>query len=169
MMWNEMEYFLRSYCVTPEHNSILTCLLECRSKPDTHSTSSSARTASNDTTDDTSNKKQTTSTNGTTTKATDSEWAWKELNQWTRHEFNQMSDKQTINTTPEPSTKKFKTNSVESVSNKMTSGPQSLLNIWTNKLNEDNSKKRFEFMGRTTSEGNIAKLYVNLNEKNETQ
>jgi hypothetical protein len=84
-----------------------------------------------------------------------------------------MSDKETngnTTITPEPPQKKFKTNSIESVSNKMTtSGPQSLLNIWTHKLNEDNSKKRFEFIGRTTAEGNIAKLYVNVNEKNETQ
>ncbi len=175
MMWNEIEYFLRSYCVTPEHNSILSCLLECRSKPDTHSNSSSVRTS--DTPEELSNKKQTNS--NSSSKGNESEWtqswAWKELNQWTKNELNQMSDKETngnttISLTPEPPQKKFKTNSIESVSNKVTtSGPQSLLNIWTHKLIEDNSKKRFEFIGRTTAEGNIAKLYVNVNDKNETQ
>ena len=34
IMWNEIEHFLREYCSSPEHNAVLNCLLECRSKPD---------------------------------------------------------------------------------------------------------------------------------------
>ncbi|CAG2173838.1 unnamed protein product [Oppiella nova] len=160
MVWNEMEYFVRSYCVTPEHQSILTCLLECRSKPDPHSSSTtpSVRTTTADATD------ESTKTQSNGTKPNESEWAWKESYDWGRHDITPMNDTQNSSKVMEAPLKKFKANGVESSNKSLSTASQSLLNIWTNKLNEDNNKKRLEFVGRTTSDGNIAKLYINLND-----
>ncbi|XP_054160697.1 integrator complex subunit 13-like [Oppia nitens] len=165
MLWNEMEFFVRSYCVTPEHQSVLSCLLECRSgslKSDTHLNSASVTRTTNSETNEELTKKP---TNGVKS-SVDSEWAFKELN-WARHELKLMSENQTTNSkASEPHLKKFKSNVMDSTTN----GSLSLLSIWTNKLNEENSKKRLEFAGRTNCDSNIAKLYVNLNEsKNDNQ
>ena len=160
MLWNEVEHLLRSYSVTPEHQSILTCLLECRSKPDPHSTSGPLRPSTTESVEESPKK----GVNGTTTKSVENSWAWKELNDWARNELNQMNDSQNGRKTPEPDTKKFKPNPFEA-----STGTHSLLTIWTNKLNEENDKKRNEFVGRTTADGNVAKLYINLNEKHEKE
>lgn len=155
MLWNELEFFVRAYAVTAEHKSILECLLECRSsKPsEHHSNPASTRTQTSNVGEETAKK-----SNGS--KVTGDEWAWKEswkeLNDWAFNELQNMTPPKM----GEPEPKKLKPNPIEAMT-----GTQSLLSIWTNKLNEENSKKRLEFVGRTTSEGNVAKLYVDLMDK----
>ena len=87
---------------------------------------------------------------------TEPEWAWKE---WTNNDLN---DNKYVNDAPPP--KKIKLSSPSSSSKPAcSSGSQSLFNLWVNKISDENSKKRTEFAGR--SNGKIAKLYTNLNEK----
>ena len=152
MLWNELEYFVRAYAVTPEHKSILDCLLECRSskQSEQHLNPTSNRLPTTEVNEETPKKQA----NGT--KVSGDEWAYKELNEWAFNELQNMTPPKI----GEPELKKIKPNPIEAMT-----GTQSLLSIWTNKLNEENSKKRLEFVGRTTSESKVAKLYANLNDK----
>ncbi|KAG1701206.1 Integrator complex subunit 13 [Nymphon striatum] len=44
-------------------------------------------------------------------------------------------------------------------------GPQSLLNLWKNSVNQEHSNRHIEFSGRQNCTGNFSKLYSNLTEK----
>lgn len=93
-------------------------------------------------------------------KSQEAEWAWKELDR-----YNSMSEREKSDLAQEPAPKKLKTNP-EATTASLASGPQSLLQIWTNKINNDSARKRAEFAGRVDT---IAPLYTHLNnEQSET-
>ncbi|XP_023243853.1 integrator complex subunit 13-like [Centruroides sculpturatus] len=161
VMWNELETFVRLYCSTAEHRSILDCLIECR-KPGSESENNSR--------DKLSGGNSSTNTNPLPIKKTEKLFIKEEKSDsclLTETEFgcgesfSSAVDRDDDDRFKFPPWKKSKS-SVDMFRNKL-SGPQSLLSLWTNRINSEHSKHHVEFAGRINSNNGIAKLYTNLN------
>lgn len=164
MMWNELEAFVRCHCITAEHRSVLECLLECR-KPNSDGDSISSIA---------SMKLQLGSqgvSSGQSILKKSERLFIKEESSDSSKLFETDDIKRDLERSKDYDStddsfklfpaKKARLSSECIRSN--TSGPQSLLSLWTNRINSEHANRHPEFAGRTAANGSsVAKLYPNL-------
>lgn len=155
IMWNELEAFVRCHCITAEHRSVLDCLLECR-KPNTDGEGSASIA---------SVKLQLGA-------QSPSHPSYKKLEKIKEEKLDvkPFDDEGTqdrnknVNSDYQVPAKKIKLNP-ESFKTPRT---ESLLLLWTAKINSDHEKHHIEFAGRLAGDM-PAKLYPNMKSEAERE
>ncbi|XP_076060577.1 integrator complex subunit 13 asun [Oratosquilla oratoria] len=147
-VWTEMEQFLRLYLLSPEHEKVLECFLDC------HNKSAPPEYKHDD--------------------KVDIDQALKELDNYNymteqeKAEFNLGGGtKHTPSDLAVPDAKRRKT--VPPPLNPMGRANTNLLALWENKVTSEQSKRCMEFQGRMKSENNCTKLYVNFYKEKEKE
>ncbi|KAK3101422.1 hypothetical protein FSP39_003458 [Pinctada imbricata] len=144
-MWSELESLIRAHSETsPQHKAVLDCLLECK-KPSPEDSKSPKKIPAKEEKMDMDS---------------DQEKTWKELERYEKMTEREKQDMNKSDVAPPPP-KRQKIAQDEQLT-RNTTGSQSLLAMWTNKIKSVHSKRHIEFAGRLESEGNVAELYQNL-------
>ncbi|XP_035212649.1 integrator complex subunit 13-like isoform X2 [Stegodyphus dumicola] len=157
LMWNELEAFVRCHCITLEHKSVLECLLECR-KPNTDGEGAASIA---------SVKLQLGAQSPSHSPSKKMEKTVRDekidINKFDPDECKAADrlkgfDIQSDNSYNKfPPVKKMKLN-LDSLKAPRT---QSLLSLWTARINSEHEKHHVEFAGRVAGNG-PAKLYPNM-------
>lgn len=160
LLWKEVENFVKVLSITPEHHMVLTCLQELHAKESSHDVGGLQSAPGSSP----SAKKQPESAPGAAkavAKLGEGELAWKELER-----YNQMTEKEKSEFNTEPVKKKIRSAPLAENCFSNGTGQESLLSLWTKRLNKEANEKHPDFAGRLQSGPNgIAPLYVHLDEK----
>ncbi|XP_070558814.1 integrator complex subunit 13-like [Ptychodera flava] len=165
-MWSELETLVRSCSdLSPAHEQVLECLLECR-KPSEENPKTSKRKAAMEVKEEVVEK----------VPVSETEQAWQALDNYKgmsereKRDFN-LGDtnndhmKYDSPLSPEPPVKKQKALTGDKQKG---GGPKSFLALWNNKLSSIYSKKHVEFAGRLATSGSMGELYPHLNSDGES-
>lgn len=172
VMWNELETLIRVHCTTENHGKVLECLQECR-KPLPEEGTKPGRKNASGSGDDKSGRK---SADKVVLKEEKPEVdiMWKELDRYhkmtdrERQDFNRgenSGEGSKTKSADAPPPKRLKT----CLDNLKSPGPLSLLSLWTNKINSENTKRHVEFSGRVKAGTEIATLYANVGDGNDVK
>lgn len=144
ILWKELEHFVSRLAVSPEHQSIISCLNEIHATTDSQEISAAKKAGHGENAE-------------ATVKIEDI--PWKDLDR-----FNQTTDKERSEASAEPARKKTKVaaTALESCFTNCR-GQESLFALWTKKLSIEESQ-RVDFEGRKRF-GAKAELYSHLKEK----
>lgn len=169
ILWKELETYIRAYCTTAEHHNILDCLLDCRKpSPDTDSTipSNGAKVSVVTTSSGTrkAEKGFIKEDKLEAGKTGNGEIGWKErVSQFSDMDIHEDGG----NSFKVPPAKKVRLGLQDDRGR--FSGSQSLLTLWTNRVNAEHSKRHREFSGRLAAGNGSALLYQNLNSDQNNQ
>ncbi|XP_006814307.1 integrator complex subunit 13-like [Saccoglossus kowalevskii] len=166
-MWSELEMLVRSCSdLSPAHESILDCVVDCRKPSEDHVKSPKRK---GEVKEEKTERISSTMSSSSSSSSLATDKAWQDLDRYkgmserekkdfnlgdTNNDHNQYAD------SPQspPPVKKQKT-----LTGEKSRGPRSFLALWNNKLNSVYSRKHEEFAGRMSSVGNMAELYPQMN------
>lgn len=157
--WNELETLIRFHSDTsPMHGKVLECLLDCKKPTEDSKTITSPKRGS----EKVATKEK--------MEVSEIDQTWKELDKFQKmterekQEMNSGSDSKS-----EAPPHKMKKPNSEPTSRNL-GGQSNLFAMWTNRLNQTQSKIHEEFAGRTEHDGNgPAELYAHLKEENQAE
>ncbi|XP_052284030.1 integrator complex subunit 13-like isoform X16 [Dreissena polymorpha] len=143
-MWSELETLVRAHANTSEaHKRVLECLLECKKPSD--------------------DRRKLDKTGSGKEDLSEVESAWKDLDKYQKMTDHEKREFNKVEAAPEdtgPLVKRLRSGFTEPLVK--TSGKQSLLSIWTNRIKSVHSQRHEEFIGRQENKGTIADLYRHM-------
>ncbi|XP_038061672.1 integrator complex subunit 13-like isoform X2 [Patiria miniata] len=153
-MWSELEVLVRAHSNTsPAHEKILQCLLDCRKPPGDEAGKMATKRAA---------EKANVKVERSEVEAIETQPAWPESERISGADIKPGIPKENVRgASDQPPLKKQKMFAGD-VIGKPKAGPQSLLTLWSNRINSIHSKRHVEFAGRQEATGKVAELYPNL-------
>ncbi|XP_071784159.1 integrator complex subunit 13-like [Asterias amurensis] len=153
-MWSELETLVRAHSATsPAHEKVLQCILDCRKPPGDEAGKTSTKRAA---------ERVTVKVEKTDPDAMETQPLWPENDRSGGPDIKTEMHKENIRgVLDQPPIKKQKMY-IGDLIGKPKAGPQSLLSLWSGRINTIHSKRHSEFAGRSESSGKVAALYPNL-------